>query len=51
MPALFERIAREAGIGSEWLAPSKDLREQRDLMLTGVARRLHVEGEDSGSGA
>jgi Fic family protein len=51
MPALFERIAREVGIGSEWLAPSKDLREQRDLMLTGVARRLHVEGEDSGSGA
>ena len=49
-PALFERVAREAGIGPEWLAASENLSEQRDLIVTGVAQRLHAEGEHSGSG-
>jgi Fic family protein len=44
-PSLFERAARGAGVGDEWLAPHEDLSAQRDLLLTGVARRLHAEGE------
>jgi len=44
-PALFERVANGAGVGDEWLNPHEDLRVQRDLLITGVARRLHVEGE------
>jgi Fic family protein len=43
--ALFERVGRGAGVGDEWLAPQEDLRAQRDLLLTGVARRLHADGE------
>jgi hypothetical protein len=39
------RTQARAGVGDEWLAPHEDLRAQRDLLLTGVARRLHAEGE------
>jgi Fic family protein len=48
-PALFERVAREAGIGPEWLAPSEGSPEQRDRILMGLAQRLHVQGDHSGS--
>lgn len=50
MPALFERVAGEAGGGPEWLAPSGELREQRDRIVAGVARRLHVEDQGPESG-
>lgn len=44
-PALFERAALEAGIGTTWLAQDEDLTAQRDLALTGLAQRLHGSSE------
>jgi Fic family protein len=43
--ALFERVAQAVEIGPEWLAPSDDIQAQRDRLLTGVARRLHSDGD------
>jgi hypothetical protein len=48
-PALFERVARAAEIGPEWLAPDDDAHAQRDRLLTGVARRLHSGGDTPAS--
>lgn len=48
-PALFERVARAAEIGPEWLAPDDDAQAQRDRLLTGVARRLHSGGDTPAS--
>ena len=42
-PALFARVARAVGLDEEWLRPRGDLPAQRDLLLTGISRKLHGE--------
>jgi Fic family protein len=42
-PALYARLGAGANLGSEWLNPGVEVAAQRDLVLTGLAGRLHAK--------